>query len=228
MVQRTPSSRNQDHSASCASRGNDVRLDGLTIRDGIAATFNSEGGDPCRERGRVHDDQLHHPGGLAGRRRRGLDSQRSDASISDCQFIANEITGPDGDGGGLHLGWIDGGTIDRCGFHRNVATGDGGGLYQARGNQPVLSAEFCQLRNSVFWANVSGGIGGAAVVEPALADCATPRVIGYVTNCTFFRNIGEYGGGIDGRVLVRVASAGAGLTIFVFNSILRQNQPVTS
>lgn len=211
--------------------GNDVRIDGLTIRDGVAATFNDEGGGI-----RVASGASFTMTNCIIRENESLGdgagvwiADGADASISDCQFIDNEITGPGGDGGGLYLGWIDGGTLERCGFHRNVATGNGGGLYQARGSQPVLTAEFCQLRNSVFWANVSGGIGGAAVVEPALTDCTTPRVIGYVTNCTFFRNNGAYSGGIDGHQPAWCGSpgAGAGLSIFVFNSILRQNEPVS-
>ena len=211
--------------------GNSVTLDNLTIRDGIAATTNDEGGGIRVASGAtlimtecvVRENQSVGDGAGVWVADGGF------SSFADCQFIDNEITGSDGRGGGLYLGWIDGSTIDRCGFHRNTATLDGGGLYQARGNQSTaLTTEFCQLRNSVFWDNAAlDGIGGAAVVQPALTDCAVPRVIGYVTNCTFFKNNAPYGGGIYGHSTEWCGSptSASGLTIRVFNSILRQNQP---
>ena len=212
--------------------GNDVSLRGLTIRDGVASTANDEGGgirvangasislDNCiiRENTSIGDG--------AG----VWVADGANAVVTDCEFIDNVITGPDGDGGGLYLGWIDGNTIDRCGFHRNIATGNGGGLFQARGNQSTaLNTEFCQLRNSVFWANQASGLGGAAVVEPALADCEIPRVIGYVTNCTFFRNGAVYAGGIYGHDANWCGSptSAEGLNIPVFNSILRKNYAIS-
>jgi hypothetical protein len=210
------------------SAGNVVDLVNLTIRDGFANTINDEGGGIRVASGATlnMNDCVIRENESVGDGAGVWVADGGFSSFADCQFIDNEITGPDGSGGGLYLGWIDGSTIDRCGFHRNIATRDGGGLYQARGNQSTsFTTEFCQLRNSVFWDNFAGGIGGGAVVQPALADCSIPRVIGYVTNCTFFRNSGEYGGGIYGHSSEWCGSmsSASGLTIQVFNSIFRQN-----
>jgi hypothetical protein len=210
--------------------GNVVTLDNLTIRDGIANTTNDEGGGIRVASGATLEmsECIIRENESIGDGAGVWVADGAYSSFVDCQFIDNQVTGPSGSGGGLYLGWIDGNTIERCGFHRNVATHDGGGLYQARGSQSTgFTTEFCQLRNSVFWENFAGGIGGAAVVEPALADCVIPRVIGYVTNCTFFKNYAEYGGGLSGHSAEWCGSSTAaeGLTIFVFNSIFRQNEP---
>ena len=209
--------------------GNVVTLDSLTIRDGIASTTNDEGGGIRVASGAtlnmseciIRDNQSIGDGAGVWVANGGH------SSFVDCQFIGNEITGPSGSGGGLYIGWIDGNTIDRCGFHGNVATLDGGGLCQVRGNQlNTLNTEFCQLRNSVFWNNSAGQIGGAAVVQAALADCSNPRVIGYVTNCTLFKNSAPYGGGLHSPsgIWCGSSTSAQGLSIYVFNSILRQNE----
>ena len=212
--------------------GSVVALKGLTIRDGIASTTNPQGGGIRVDLGAtlemraciIRENQSIGDGGGV------WVADGATSLFNDCQFIDNEITGTEGDGGGLYVGWIDVSTIDRCGFHRNRATRDGGGLFQARGSQSTsLTTEFCQMRNCVFWDNFAQRLGGAAIVQPALAECALPRVIGYVTNCTFFKNYALYGGGIQGYSPEWCGSpdSAEGLSILVFNSILLRNEPVS-
>ena len=106
--------------------------------------------------------------------------------FEDCTFYANNAEGEFSNGGGMHIDWIDGSTIDRCRFESNHATLEGGAIYQARNSQPEILSPFPQIRNSLFILNVAGR--SIAWIEPALGGCSDPSLLGYMTNCTFFQN----------------------------------------
>ena len=140
--------------------------------------------------------------------------------FEDCTFHANRAEGESSNGGGIHVDWIDGSIIDRCRFEANRATLEGGAIYQARGNQPVIIDPFPQIRNSLFVLNDAGR--SVAWIEPGLGGCGDPTVLGYMTNCTFFQNRSDEGVCITGSRSAWCGGQGdaSDLRLLVLNTII--------
>jgi hypothetical protein len=142
-----------------------------------------------------------HGGGLLAIEVIGLRLER-------CRFLDNEATV---EGGGAHLGtWIGVTTpilLDRCRWEENVSDGDGAGLW--------IDTSRVHLRDSVFRANRSAGLGGGFHVEGVAYNST-------VEGCTFHANQAVGGGSamfVDGTnsLVVRrsILSGGIGARAFV-------------
>lgn len=108
------------------------------------------------------------------------------ATVSDCVFVQNEISGDGSSGGGLFVATLGAATIGGCEFLDNVA--DVGGGFRYDGSAALYIENCAFARNEGRW---YGGAGHAYISAPGSSA---------FTNCTFFSNssaASASGGGLD-------------------------------
>ena len=178
----------------CADVGTQVRIEDLTIQNGLASPpspENARGGgiyvtgasEPTIVRCVFRDNRAFGYDGVSGL---GGAIHCGVATIEDCEFIDNQAGTPStgGYGGAILCGaaWIE-----RCYFEGNVVAGD----FSAEGG--AIRSHGAHIIDSVFEENLAGALriaGGGAVIDYGAAT---------ITSCTFRLN----------EARARVAAGGA-------------------